>query len=856
MFALFFKIRKNANFKRGCFWFLIKENSAGLPNIPNMWKNIFLQKKNPARWLTTLYIFLGSLWILFSDTLVAFLFTDPEIITRVQTYKGWGYVIGSGILIYLVVSFIVADLRKAKISILENEELQQDLFDRLHQPMWQCNRQGHFIYGNRQWFQLTGFSPTGKTPIEWVEVIHRDDKPFCIDKFSKGLIEQKAFTLEYRITDKNKEYRWMFNSCIPQFEKSGDFKGFIGFLHDISEKKQLEEKYKYSSRRYGYLFDNNPHAMLVYDLQDLQIMEVNKAACLQYGYSEEEMLNMSITDLRPSSEIPAFMEHLSGPLPEYQRSSGWLHRRKDGSTFNAEIIGHSLPVMKNRKSRLVIINDITEQVLAFKTAKEGEQRFHSIFNYSPYAAVILDEHLRVMQINKSACKILGIDCKSPGIFQLLDIIAQNSLEQIISEIETLSQYKPVLGEADFIRIHGDIFRAQYHALSFQEAGKQKFFFSFIDIDDKHRMQVSLQESERINATLVSNLPGMAYRCRNDENWTMLFVSMGVEKFTGYKPSELMHNNFISFENIIHPDDKDYVRQSVQKAIDRKGKYEIQYRIITRSGEVKWVWEQAHGVFSSNDRLKYIEGFIIDITERVRAEELIKDQVSELKRVNAELERFSYTVSHDLRSPLVTIKGFLGLLREDIAEDNKTEVDESIMRIENATDKMHQLLEDLLQLSRIGRTINPYEKFSMTSVAEEAKELLFALINEKKCKVIIQENMPEVFADKSRIREIYQNLIENAVKFSNTDEIPLVEVFAVNRNGVDIFCVKDNGIGISKAYHEKVFGLFNKLDNSSSGTGVGLSLVKHITESHKGKIWVESDGYNSGTLFCFTLNTEN
>jgi signal transduction histidine kinase len=145
---------------------------------------------------------------------------------------------------------------------------------------------------------------------------------------------------------------------------------------------------------------------------------------------------------------------------------------------------------------------------------------------------------------------------------------------------------------------------------------------------------------------------------------------------------------------------------------------------------------------------------------------------------------------------------------------------------------------------------------MTSVAEEAKELLFALINEKKCKVIIQENMPEVFADKSRIREIFQNLIENAVKFSNTDEIPLVEVFSVNRNGLDIFCVRDNGIGISKVYHEKIFGLFNKLDNSSSGTGVGLSLVKHITESHKGKIWVESDGYNSGTLFCFTLNTEN
>ncbi|MBW6479350.1 MAG: PAS domain S-box protein [Bacteroidales bacterium] len=821
-----------------------------------MWKNILLQKKHPARWITTIYVVFGVFWIMFSDTIVAWLLTDAASLTRVQTFKGWAFVLGSGTLIYFIVSWMIRDLRKAKLSEAENRKLQRDFFNRHFQPMWQTDAFGYGIFFNRKWTEFTGFLPPKDKPLGWIDIVHLDDKPFCIENFSKGLISKEAFTLEFRIMDKHNEYKWVFNSCAPQFDREGNFTGFIGFLFDIQDKKQLEERYKNSSRRYSYLFDNNPHPMLVYDLQDLRLVEVNKAALMQYGYSMEEMLNLTLTELRPVSEIPSFMEHMAGPMPDYQRSSGWLHKRKDGSVFHAEIIAHRLPVMNNRRTRLVIIMDITEQVEVFRVAKDGERRFNRIFDHSPYATLILDDKLRLKQINASACEILGADPGNPPFYQLLDIVAQNSMDNIISEIDKLSQNKPVLGEANFLRLNGDVFRVQYHAVSFQETGKLKYYFSFNDIDEKHKMQLTLEESERINATLVSNLPGMAYRCRNDKYWTMLFISMGVEKLTGYKPSELIHNNLVAFEEIIHANDREKIREIVKHALYVRNKCEIQYRIITKSGKIKWVWEQAHGVFNFNGDMMYIEGFIMDITERVKAEELVNKQVEELRRINEELERFSYTVSHDLRSPLVTIKGFMGLLREDIRDGNLHETEESMMRIENATDKMQQLLEDLLQLSRVGRIVNPYESFSMTSAAMEAKELLFGLISEKKCEINIQENMPLVFADRSRTRELYQNLIENAIKFSRPNEKPKIQVYSTERDGKTVFCVSDNGIGIPRQYQEKIFGLFNKLDNNSQGTGVGLSLVKHIVENHKGTIWVESDGNNTGTLFCFTLNTEN
>ncbi len=821
-----------------------------------MWKTILIQKKNPARWIATVYVIFGVLWIVFSDTLVAMIFSDPALLTRVQTYKGWAFVLGSGALMYFIVFWIVRDLRKAKLSAIENQKMQRDFLNRNYQPLWQTDALGYCIFSNKKWNEFTGFLPPKDKPLGWINIIHRDDKPFCIENFSKGLISKEAFTLEFRIMDKNKDYRWVFNSCIPQFDREGNFTGIIGFLFDIQDKKQLEEKYKNSSRRYGYLFDNNPHPMLVYDLQDLRIIEVNKAALFQYGYSMEEMLNLTLKDLRPASEIPSFMEHLAGPMPDYQRSSGWLHKRKDGSTFNAEIIAHNLPVLSGIKTRLVIIMDITEQVEIFRVAKDGERRFNRVFDHSPYATLILDDKLRVNQINASACEILGAEPENSPFYQLMDIVAQDSLDDIISEIDKLSQNKPVLGEANFLRLNGDIFRVQYHAVSFQEYGKLKYYFSFNDIDEKHKMQLTLEESERINATLVSNLPGMAYRCRDDESWTMLFISMGVEKLTGYKPSELIHNNHVTFKKIIHEEDREELRSIVTSVLNSGKKYETQYRIKTKTGQIKWVWEQAHGVFDINADLMYIEGFIMDITERVKAEELVNTQVEELRRINEELERFSYTVSHDLRSPLVTIKGFMGLLREDIRDGNLQETQESMMRIENATDKMQQLLEDLLQLSRVGRIVNPYERFSMTTVAYEAKELLFGLINEKKCEIKIQEDMPLVFADKSRTRELYQNLIENAIKFSKPQEKPQVQVYSTTRDEKTVFCVRDNGIGIPSEYQERIFGLFNKLDSNSQGTGVGLSLVKHIVENHKGTIWVESEGHNAGTLFCFTLNTDN
>jgi len=226
---------------------------------------------------------------------------------------------------------------------------------------------------------------------------------------------------------------------------------------------------------------------------------------------------------------------------------------------------------------------------------------------------------------------------------------------------------------------------------------------------------------------------------------------------------------------------------------------------------------------------------------------------ELGSQNAELERFTYTVSHDLKSPLVTIRGFLGYLRQDAKSGDMTRFDKDLNRIANAVDKMQALLNDLLELSRVGRIINTPEDIPFGQIVAEAVELLNGQLEKNNVRMVIQGNFPNILGDHARLVEVIQNLISNAAKFMGSQPRPTIEV---GTDGFDadektIFFIRDNGIGIAPEYHDRIFGLFNRLDPDVEGTGIGLTLVKRIVEIHNGRIWVNSK-QGEGTTFYFTL----
>jgi signal transduction histidine kinase len=229
-------------------------------------------------------------------------------------------------------------------------------------------------------------------------------------------------------------------------------------------------------------------------------------------------------------------------------------------------------------------------------------------------------------------------------------------------------------------------------------------------------------------------------------------------------------------------------------------------------------------------------------------------ISELENKNTELERFTYTVSHDLKSPLFTIHGFLGYLEQDALSGNHARLKSDIQRITDATDKMQRLLNELLELSRVGRLKNESTYFSLADIAREASELVQGRIMERGIVISIDLNLPVVYGDRPRLMQVMQNLLDNAAKFMGDQKEPRIDVGCHGQDaerGMPIFYVRDNGIGIAPEHFERVFGLFNKLDPKTDGTGIGLALVKRIIEVHEGRIWVESEA-GKGTTFLFTL----
>jgi PAS domain S-box-containing protein len=363
---------------------------------------------------------------------------------------------------------------------------------------------------------------------------------------------------------------------------------------------------------------------------------------------------------------------------------------------------------------------------------------------------------------------------------------------------------------------------------------------FTEISTTKKAEDLLHEYHRMITALMSNLPGMAYRCKDNKNWSMEFVSDGCFDLTGFRPENLINNQLATYNDLIHPDDRESVLDKVQTALDMKKQFEITYRILDRDGKLKWVWEKGVGVFDENHQLMSIEGFITDISEKKKVEDMKNELVN--------------TVSHELRTPLTSLKESLSML--NIVGENDPDTRKSIVEIANRNvQRLHRLINGILDFQHIESEQfnfqftkeNPYE------LIELAVEELLPAIYQKHLQVKkpMLMNLPLIWVDRDRIIQVLDNLLENAVKYS---EIGTITVRAFLKEKDVVFEVEDEGLGIAESDIPRLFTSFSRLNNQTykqRGSGLGLAICKKIVEGHQGKIWVES-GPGKGSRFLFSI----
>ena len=265
-------------------------------------------------------------------------------------------------------------------------------------------------------------------------------------------------------------------------------------------------------------------------------------------------------------------------------------------------------------------------------------------------------------------------------------------------------------------------------------------------------------------------------------------------------------------------------------------------------------ENGEGLFSKDEQMMInaVAERLGRVIERKQLEIEKEKYTNELAEKNTELERFSYTVSHDLKSPLVTVKTFLGYLKHDIAAADALLIEKDMFYINSAADKMAGLLEDLLEMSRVGRISNQPVKVTFDEILEETLSVTAGLIAEKDVQIRLHKEPVSLFGDRTRLVEIWQNLVENAVKFRGVQPSSQIDIGVEHHGDGPVFFVRDNGIGIETKYQTKLFNIFEKLNPKMEGTGMGLAITKRIVELYQGKIWVESKGLGQGSAFFFTL----
>jgi PAS domain S-box-containing protein len=487
--------------------------------------------------------------------------------------------------------------------------------------------------------------------------------------------------------------------------------------------------------------------------------------------------------------------------------------------------------------------EIHERRMVEVELRASEERFRKVFQASPVAIIISSlEDGRVIEANDAYWELTGFDSQNSVGRTAIELGVWDNEDKRKKFVEKLKQEHSLHDpEYQFIKKNGDFLST----LAFYElvnlGGVDSVLSIFYDITDQKNARESLQKSEARTRAILASIPDMIFEISRDG--TFLDFMASAETTPTTPASQFIGKNIRElFPQVI----TDQTLFALERALDTGQLHAFEYG-MPPGEEVQFFEARIMSITSKSAMM-----MVRDISQRKFVETEREKLIIELEEKNGELERFTYTVSHDLKSPLITIKGFLGFLEEDAASGNITRLKADIQRIANATDKMQLLLNELLELTRVGRLMNPYQNISFEELAREAVELVQGQIQSKGIHISIQDNLPTVFGDRRRLIETLQNLIDNAAKFMGSQANPCIEIGQSGyEDGKPIFHVKDNGVGIDLVHHDRIFGLFNKLDTNSEGTGIGLALVKRIVEVHGGRVWVESEAGNGATFF-FTL----
>jgi PAS domain S-box-containing protein len=626
----------------------------------------------------------------------------------------------------------------------------------------------------------------------------------------------------------------------------------VAVNREEEERKEAEASLHQTEESFHLLFTSNPLPMWFFDSETLSFLEVNNAAVVQYGYTREEFLKMTLIDIRPLEEIPRLRADIEQHHTGIDRSGVWKHKKKDGTIIAVDITSHEI-TFAGKKAKFVLARDVTDLM----KAEESLVRLAAIVEFSDDAIIGKTLDGIITSWNKGAERIF-LYTESEMIGKAMQMLSppervgeEQEILRKIARGETINHFETVRMRKDGARIH-----VSTTISPIKDSAGAIIGISNItrDITEQKQAEEDLRNAEnRYKSTLDSMMEGSQII---GFDFRYLYLNDIAAEQSKMNKADLLGRTMME----VYPGiEKTEMFAHLAACMKNRTPYHMENEFAFPDGTSNWfklsMEPVPQGVFILSADITKEKQLSEEIKKhREHLEELVRERTMQWETANKELEAFSYSVSHDLRAPLRHIDGFADLLKKHASATGGLD-DQSrryITIISESAKHMGVLIDELLVFSRMGRVEMRTTKVTLEPlvkgiIAEASNDIQGRVVDWK------IDPLPEVQGDPSMLRLVLQNLIGNAVKYTRPREKAMIHVGSKMENNEVVLFVQDNGVGFDMQYVDKLFGVFQRLHRSEDfeGTGVGLANVRRIIERHGGRTWAEGE-IDKGATFYFSL----